>query len=916
MLPKNDQSMVSHLINNKATGQRVPAISVVKQNPTFAAIASKLNRPIHQPLMTDSKRDTENTINQGQLHALSNSTQRRIIDNDNTLQLFPDLELGIQILIGAILSPKDMVRSELLYSVNETVFNNELTMKLTDVVKKHMTTHYKLDKNAAGILRDCLFRTGSYINVVIPEASVDEIINNNQRISTENLSDLINSSGDISHIGFLGNNGSKTRINHSLEFLSPAVQMHSGYSKEVFLSSTSGSKQTVISAGFDVIDNHQALKLPLLKEVVRKQKVKALITKSSARKEIAAESIESGKLSNFEFSTLLYKAQPAMTETMVMVPTGKNAKRRSVGRPLTMKLPSEAVIPVHVPGDPLRHVCYFVLIDQEGYPITLSNHVGATDGLSNALQNSQNQGGLASLLIDRAKSNLAAGDANNQLLENSGKIYAGIVENELLARLKNGIYNENLEIANVEDIYRVMMSRALAGQFTRLLYIPAELVTYFAFRHYDNGIGKSLLDDQKVLTSLRAILLFSKVMAQVKNSISTTRVNMQLSPKDPDPKRTIEDGIHEVTRMRQLTFPVGINSPNDIVNWIQTVGLEFSFEGHPALPETKFEFEQKASQHVVPDSELDDNLRKQQLMGIGVPPEMVDNGLNVEFATSIVQNNILLSKRVIQFQEVLTECFKDMVSKIAMNDNVLYQELMDVFKQNMGLLETSLTDEEKGELKQNENSFVRDCVERFIEQLVIELPRPDMTTIENQKTAFESYKSALDSVLDSWISSEFFTSDLVGDISSNVDSIKATVKAYFIRKWQVENGFLTELNDLISSDEDGKPMLDLFENNKSYSEQLVKSCLRYIQSLRPTAAASNNDLQNMTVEPGTSSDSSGSGDDTSGDTGASGDDMFGDAFGGDDASGDMDLDAGSGEDNPEDESAQDKPTEEPKDETA
>jgi len=341
---------------------------------------------------------------------------------------------------------------------------------------------------------------------------------------------------------------------------------------------------------------------------------------------------------------------------------------------------------------------------------------------------------------------------------------------------------------------------------------------------------------------------------------------------------------HEIVKMRQQYFPLGINSPVDLVDWIQRAGFEFSFEGHPGLPQTKFDFETKNLQHSVPDSDLDEQLRKQTYMALGLSPEIVDNGFNSEFATTVVSNNILLSKRILQLQFIFTEKLSDFCHKLVLNDNIIIKELKDALLENKGLIEKVLTDEEKVDYSNNPDGFVEDLIERYVYNIELDLPKPDETSLENQAAAFDQYVEAIDKAIDSWISSEIITNDLAGDISSNIDSIKAIVKGHFLRKWMAENNYMSDLASIVTTTEDGKPSLDIYDINKSHIEGLIRSSIRFIESLTNVKNAANKDLTALNVEAGSSSDSSYS-DDSSGDSGSAGSDNFG--MGGDDFSTDF-----------------------------
>ena len=862
----NNQESLKTVINAVNTGKKYPALHLVKSNPEAAAVISKLFKPRDPGDFDLKNKQSYYNLNQSQVQAISDSVKGRVNDNKNILQLFPDIELAIQILISSVLSPKDMVSTELIYKAKDVILPAELTLKLNAIIENHFDTYYRLKDELQDNLRDTLFETGSFIKAVIPEGILDEIINNNVYVSTESLSEIYTDKGDLINVGILGNAIAPLTARSALEAFTGNTTVV-GYNSKLHVEDD--SLKAALESSLDITDNYKLLKLPKVVEVHNKQKLKSIIK----RRRVSTESVKEKKLTDNELAGLMYKSNTLKSDEFVVIPSRNNAKRKSIGRPMVLKLPSESVIPVYIPGDETRHIGYFVLIDVDGNPVTIASSQDAMNGLAglNQMQSQQNSQSLSSLLIQKAKKNLVNSDSV-PTLDQITKVYTNILEKDLVERLRNGVYKSNVTISNNNEVYRVMLARALANQYTRLVFIPAELVSYFAFKHFDNGVGKSYLDGIKVLCSLRAILLFSKVMAMTKNSIAITHVNMTLDPNDPDPEKTIEIATHDIVKMRQQYFPLGINSPVDLVDWIQRAGFEFSFEGHPGLPQTKFDFETKNLQHTIPESELDENLRKQTYMAFGLSPEVVDNGYSSEFATTVISNNILFSKRVLQIQDKFTKDLSEYARKLVINDSLIMDELIAALKDNKAQVEKVLTDEEKEIFTQSEDMFLEDLLERFVESLELDLPKPDVTSIETQMAAFDQYVESLEKTLDAWVSSEFVTSDIVGDISSNIDSIKLILKNYYIRQWMSQNGFMTELNDIVTSDEDGSPVLDIYDINHSHLEGLIKSSMRFIESMQGIKDAANKDLQNMGVEEGQP-------DTATTDTTSSGGDEFGDMGG-------------------------------------
>lgn len=869
---KNLLTQISQTINK---GAKVPAIKLVKEDPATASVISKL---VKGPLDQNEgirDRSKKGLLNLNRLTEISDSIQSKAIDGENTIQLFPDLEMAIQILVSSILSPKDMTETSLIFKTKDLDLPSDILSKFIDIVKSDLEGHYAITEYLQDILRASLFESGSYVRAVMPESMVDEIINNTKRISQESMSELFDEHQKTTSLGLLGNPGTKPKF--SLEALygnetNPSNQEHPSFEL--------GNK-TIVLENISVTDNYKLLKLPLVLEAAKANRRRTIINQTSMESHGST------------LHHLLYKDAPREYEDVLIPPSVINLKRKSVTRPLVMRLPSEAVIPVYVPSDPSHHIGYFVLLDDEGHPITKDANNKYLCNVANmsAFGGSPNTD-LSSHLLNKAKSNLRGSDGE-PTIEAISQIYTEILLSDFEERMANGLVGNGYEIANLNEFSRVLLARSLSSRNTRIIFLPLELTTYFAFKYFNNGVGKSLMEDLRQLTSMRAIILFSKVMAMSKSAINNTHVKVQMEPDDVDPDATIEAIEQLVTNARQNLFPLGVNNPADLVDWIGRAGLSFSYENHPDLPRFEIDYDVRQLQQTIPDSELEETLRKQTYMALGISPEVIDNSFDPEFATTVISNNILFSKRVSQLQDIFTSLLTDHIRKIVRYDVNILGELHEVIAENLPSLEKALSDEEKELYLTNKEIFLNDVIERFVESLVIDLPRPNITTLENQLNAFEKYKQSLEATIEYWISSNVLSSDLVGEYADNADSLKDVLMGYFLRKWCSENNFMSELNDIITKDEDGNPSLDIYEVTKDHTTALLQNGLNFINNLNAAKLAANKDMENLEVEPGESGGfDSGGGDDSGG--GGEEDDPFDMDFGGDEEGG------AEGEDGPPD----------------
>lgn len=869
--------------------KNIPA-SVLTSDLNVAAIMSKLigdNSTEARRRMMEQYGPDRSTIK-----SISGKTSSKITDASNFLQMLPDLKLGFEILCSSILSPKDMIESSVTYASECDTLPSEILANLNSIVESFFDKDYKIKTLLPEILKDVLILTGSYVAAVIPENAIDDVINSGRTYTMESFNQILDENC-LNSIGLLGKpNYAETKERRSFSFES--LLKSQPMTKEDEIIKFNGASTFV-----RVTDNPNILRTNKLIENFNAVRRNQLLRVSS--------SLESGGYIDLytyqngnnvtDIVTPMYKDPSYRMRPMVTFKTQDQLSRRSAGTPLIQHIPSEAVIPVFSPGSPNEHLGYFVVLDESGHPIqaTLNNdYYSQMKDKANGVNND-----VMSSLVQRTSLNYDTLDtSNNRHVDELTAAYTEMIEKDLIERLRNGLQGGDVRIANSDSIFRIMLARSLKKQFTQVVYLPKELVTYIALEYNEYGIGKSMIDDMKVLLGLRVITMFSNTMASLRNSIGRTVVNLKLDEEDSDPWKTIEIVMHELNRTRagvSGTLPIGASGPAEVVEWLANAGFQFTFEGHPGIPDTKIEFSEENTNYVRVDSDLEEDLRKRTCMALGIPPEIIDNAYSPDFATTVVQNNILLSKRVLKIQETLTPLISEHCRKIIANSDSLLASLRGVVEEKIDdIIRRLIRKEEYKALDENteitdelKRRVVSTVLQDYINAFEIRLPRPNSIELKNLTEAFDTEMEALEKGLDVFIDNNYINSDVSGDLSDKADFIKESVKAMFMRRWMAENNYMTQLFDLVTEDESGHLNLDVYAEFASHAEKLTKAFANVVKHIQPIKDAADKFVEGNNIEESEDSGGSDYGSDSGEDDDTGGDDDFG---GGDFDMGDDDMD--------------------------
>lgn len=888
------QQDVSALLRELANsnGQTRPATSVLT-NLNVAALASKLVKPANPTMGSTGGDNVELPMVGMGVEQITRSILTKTNDSENIFKLFPDIGLAAQIIVSSVISPKDMIRSILNYRTLDSFLPSSLTSELLQILREELGTEYTLEDDLSKILHRALFESGSYVRVMLPEAAVDALINGHRTLVSESIyeSGLVEKVGEevrVTHLGFLGNPTKpqdrprqtsvrafetildQRSVNYEPRLNLPVLKAKDDKDREGLASVIDLEKfRKALLENVEVVDNFQYLKMPLLRLRFKEQRERKLVQdplrSGSTQFVTAMESIvdtiipndgSGGKISRKEIESTVYKSASREYQPFVKISSSATLKRKSVGRGLLLDIPSSAAIPIYHATDPSVHVGYLMPTDFDGNPVSEESRGYELGGASGFMQGGRG-GGLGSYLTDKARKNLTD-DEQVPLITGMSELVAELTEADLAERFANGSVGSGFKISRDQDVYRIMVSRILQGQFTRLVYVPAEYVTYFAFDFNKNGTGKSLLEDLKHITSLRATTLFATVANLIKSAITVTHGEIEISENDPDPIRTAEKAKHFIARSRQSYFPHGLNRIVDLTDWIQKAGIELVFKGNSKIPKTMIETEVRQPNRPIPSTDLDERFRHQSYMHFGLSPETVDNAARADFATTIENNSILFTRRINLLADAYSKLLSSFVGKVARFDQVILGKLSKSVETNKEVVLKHLPDAVRPLADKDPEGFVNYIIEAFLKVLVVDLPRAESRRTENIGKAFQDKEKEVEEALKYVVSEEILPEELTGNAKEMVAALKDAMKALLMRDWMAENNYAEDVLRLAQTDEDDKPMVDIAAIAKDFNMKLSKSVVTWLNEHKNLKNAVSIDIARATQAPGEGQDAGSS----------------------------------------------------------
>lgn len=558
-----------------------------------------------------------------------------------------------------------------------------------------------------------------------------------------------------------------------------------------------------------------------------------------------------------------------------------------VGHPTIIELPPESVVPIYLHGATGEHLGYFILIDQDGQPLTIEN--------SGMLEDTQRTADGSPSPAYEAVFGQGCCSTNNRFMSSTTDIanagstmFQYMLEKYLRARMEGIVGRGDLEVGRMGALASILFARLLSRKNTTLVYAPPELLHYFAFDYdHTDGIGVAKTDNIAHLLSLRATYMIAAVMAMANDAIEQKVVSFSVDNANAN----IEGYIDLITNIfigkQKLTGSV---DPSEIMRDVFSNNLTVYPRNLPGLQDFNIEVSNNSNQAQRPDNELIEQITNLIVSQLDVPPAALNQLAEPEYARSLVTYNLFFAKKISRYQRIWCSQIAEFIRCYLHFDIPLQQAILKKLQAaGKKRVDEKLPPKVRKLKDKNPNVYSRDTSAQMLWDIIanfeVRLPKPNIVVDTAQFEQIRQFLGNLDEM-----ANQFFNQDMVPsedtDAQTALPILRAMWKHNELKKFltQVGNFNMVDIPDM--DDIDDTELLDYI--------QTLQNLNRHLTAQRQTIAGmGENEMM-------------GGGDEYGGD----------DEFGGDEDMGgdDMDMDMGEEiEEEPEEpeEPAESEPAEEP-----
>lgn len=792
------------------------------------------------PRMDKSKQPTELDII-GQLKEIASSSKKSIDEIDNLKIMAPELSLAETIIVSSIMSPQDLQTDSVAITVDSPDISADTKAKINELLTDYFNDEFHLGPKLSKWLGAAAFHDGAKAFIVLPQTEIDvlnEVADSWDPLYRKDAAALKGSvaKSTESLVCFKGDDYEKlavemlsetlvTELNKQhvgCEFLTDedkekftkkySTKDKDGKTVKVVAPTTKAIAETLIKESFKILKGtDDGCGVVVTRDM-------SAITKGINRNENVFDQFSS----DAERQVRGYKRNDANNSSRPQLPVltiSDIIKTNKGDLPILVEFPADSVIPVCAPGDNENHLGYFVMIDEFGQPVRGeyafdgTNSNDATYRLAtNAARSIFGNANISSFQM--------AGMTQGQMIDNMTNMFSVAVNYLLSSKLKEqGL--RGLKI-NVHDaVGKNLFFNLLAKNGIKLVFVPEPMMVYYRFDHRKDGTGKSMLEDIKFILAIRCTLMIAKLMAAIDNATKHRIIEVQIDDKNQNPIETIENARQMFINKRA---PNITNDPKTAAESIINQHLSIRPKGMPGVADDlSVTYENQYGNSQSPDNELLDAINNMIGQGLKIPPTVLNNLNEAEYARSVATSNLFFANNVRNWQNTIRPHNKKFLINYILSCNQLVAEIKKIIDEDLQGAKDDKTKENTSDcIKENQDKTAEEIVQKVIATVELVLPAPAMSTSKAHFEELNAQSDAISKLLELIYPDDVAPSD---ELKSYMASIRALVASKLVKEFLPRLG-IHEIADVPSIEEvetnESAKIIQFLANLKRRMDDLTK----------------------------------------------------------------------------------------------
>ena len=757
----------------------------------------------------DSKKninDISETDIIGQLKAVS-SNSKKMMDEIETLKMMaPEIGMAETIIVSSILSPTDLQTDMVTVAVDEPSISSDTKTKINELLTKYFNDEFKLGPKLVDWLGSAGFHDGAKAIMVLPQAELDVLntvadqwspmdqkalqdMKNHIRGSTEGLEikdDQLRGEAieHLTAVAVESLNTTRVGYEYMTDDEKKKMEEKDKDGKTVLPPKTEEIAKDLISNSFKLLKPTQDGCGVIV--------TRDLTTLNKAHRDAVAtvnKYAEEAEKQIFGFDR-----NDESRPQFPVLHISDLIKTNDGDMPILLEFPTDAVIPVCAPGDNKNHLGYFVLINEFGQPIRGEYAFDGTDNsdathrlAANAARSVFGNRNISSFQI--------SGMTDTQIMDNLTRTFSVAVNYLLRNKLnKDGLKGLNVNVH--EAVGKALFYNLLAKTQVKMLFIPEPMMTYIRFDHRDDGTGKSFLEDIKFLLAMRCTLMIAKVMAAIDNATKHRVIEVQVDNKNVNPREALE-------LARQMFIskkaPNITNDPRTAAESIINQHLSIRPKGMSGvIDDLSITHETQYGQSQAPSDDLLDTINNMIGQGIKIPPTVLNNLNEAEYARSIATSNLFFANNVRNWQAMVKPHVKKFLVNYILSSDQLKKEILKIIDDDIkGAQDKGTTDNTSTCIQQNQEKAAPELLKKILGTVELVLSPPNMSTSKAHFEELNAQADAVDKLLNLIYPDDACPAD---ELKSFMSALRAMVASKLIREFLPKLG-VHEIASVPSIDE-------------------------------------------------------------------------------------------------------------------